>query len=161
MAARGSPQLTTLIDQLSSLLFCLKYIQFPLLLQIFFGFFGIALQDYYLQTQQPCVAAPQSPSSSGEWPLCEGLTIPISLCFSPCERAIQAQSALTCCKKLSPLIWENVLAQGARLLEVMELLSSTSPKDYLPCSTPCSLLDGCQCNSSMLAQQLKTTKKHC
>lgn len=160
MAARDSPQLTTLIDQLSSLLFCLKYIQFPLLLQIFF-FFGIALQDYYLQTQQPCVAAPQSPSSSGEWSLREGLTILISPCSSLCERANQAQSALTCCKKLSPLVWENVLAQGARLLEVMELLPSTSAKDYLPCSKPCSLMDGCQCNSSMLAQQLKTTKKHC
>lgn len=41
------------------------------------------------------------------------------------------------CKEWSPVIWKNVLAQGARLLEVVQILFCTSPKDSLPCSKPC------------------------
>lgn len=57
-------------------------------------------------------------------------------------------------KECSPVTQENVLAQGVRLLKSskVKLLSSSSSKDYLPCSKPLSLLDSCQCNSRMLIQ---------
>lgn len=62
----------------------------------FFFFLVLHFGINKLQTRQPCVAAPQSPSSSGEQPLSEEFPILISLCFSPWVRAIQVQSALTC-----------------------------------------------------------------